>query len=158
MTKQSTNKEYLSEEKFKLLTVELENLKSVQRKKIAEELEFAKGLGDLSENAEYHEAREAQAALEDRILQLESILANAEIVAAHHSDVVEVGSTVHIKKTGDKVERVYNIVGSEEVDTAAGKISFKSPLGQALLGRKKGEEFKFETPTGVVKYTVVSID
>ncbi len=158
MSKNPNNKEYLSKEKFKLLTAELEDLKTVKRKKIAEELEFAKGLGDLSENAEYHEAREAQATLEDRILQLESILANAEIVAKHHSDVVEVGSVVHVKKTGDKAERIYTIVGSEEADTATGKISFKSPIGQALLGKKKGEEFKFKTPAGEAKYTVVSID
>lgn len=158
MTNNSNTKEYLSKEKFKALTVELEELKTVKRKQIAEELEFAKGLGDLSENAEYHEAREAQATLEDRILQLESILANAEIVGKHHSNVVEVGSVVHIKKAGDKAERVYNIVGSEEADTATGKISFKSPLGQALLGKKKGEEFKFKTPAGEAKYTVVSIE
>jgi transcription elongation factor GreA len=158
MVKNPNNKEYLSKEKFKVLTSELENLKTVKRKQIAEELEFAKGLGDLSENAEYHEAREAQATLEDRILQLESILANAEIVAKHHSDVVEVGSVVHIKKTGDKAERVYHIVGSEEADTATGKISFKSPLGQALLGKKKGEDFKFKTPSGEAKYTVVSVE
>lgn len=152
------NKEYLSKEKFKILTEELKDLKTVKRKKIAEELEFAKGLGDLSENAEYHEAREAQASLEDRILQLESILSNAEIVVTHHSDKVEVGSVVNVKKTGDKVEKKYSIVGSEEADTATGKISFKSPLGQALLGKKKGEEFKFKTPTGEAKYTVVSIE
>ena len=152
------NKEYLSKEKFNLLKSELEELKTVKRKQIAEELEFAKGLGDLSENAEYHEAREAQAALEDRILQLESILANAEIVTTHHSNQVEVGSVVHVKKAGEKAERVYTIVGSEEADTAAGKISFKSPLGQALLGKKKGEEFKFNTPAGEAKYTVVSIE
>lgn len=158
MTNNSNNKEYLSKEKFKALTVELEELKTVKRKQIAEELEFAKGLGDLSENAEYHEAREAQATLEDRILQLESILANAEIVGKRHSNIVEVGSVVHIKKSGDKAERVYNIVGSEEADTATGKISFKSPLGQALLGKKKGEEFKFKTPAGEAKYTVVSIE
>lgn len=158
MSHNSHTKEYLSKEKFKLLTTELEELKTVKRKQIAEELEFAKSLGDLSENAEYHEAREAQAALEDRILQLEGILANAEIVAAHHSNQVEVGSIVHVKKTGDKAEKVYTIVGSEEADTKTGKISFKSPLGQALLGKKKGEEFKFKTPAGEAKYTVVSIE
>ena len=152
------NKEYLSKEKFDQLTKELESLKSEKRKEIADKLEFAKGLGDLSENAEYHEAREAQATLEDRISQIESILSHAEIVSVHHSDVVEVGSVVHIKKKGDKTEKKYTIVGSEEADTASGKISFKSPLGEALLGRKKGEEFTFKTPVGEVKYTVVSID
>jgi transcription elongation factor GreA len=151
-------KEYLSKEKFDELTKELEDLKSVKRKDIADKLEFAKGLGDLSENAEYHEAREAQATLEDRIAQLEQILSHAEIVGVHHSDVVEVGSTVHIKKAGDKTERVYTIVGSEEADTASGKISFKSPLGQALLGKKKGDDFTFNAPSGSIRYTVVSIE
>ncbi len=151
-------KEYLSKEKFGQLKTELEELKSKKRKEIAEELEFAKSLGDLSENAEYHEAREAQAALEERIAQLESILANAEIVATHHSNIVEVGCVVNVQKVTDKTKRTYTIVGSEETDTAAGKISFKSPLGQALLGKKKGEEFTFKTPAGEMKYAVVSIE
>lgn len=154
----SANTEYLSKEKFKELTAELEELKTSKRKQIAEELEFAKSLGDLSENAEYHEAREAQAALEDRISQLESVLANAEIVSAHHSNTVEVGSVVHVQKSGDKAKKTYSIVGSEEADFASGKISFKSPLGQALLGKKKGEQFNFKTPAGEVKYTVISIE
>lgn len=157
-TNAHANKEYLSKEKFSQLTTELENLKFTKRKEVAEELEFAKSLGDLSENAEYHEAREAQAALEDRISQLESILANAEIVATHHSSVVEVGSVVNVQKISDKTKKTYTIVGSEETDTAAGKISFKSPLGQALLGKKKGDEFTFKTPVGEVKYAVVSIE
>lgn len=154
----SGNKEYLSKEKFGQLKTELEHLKTAKRKEIAEELEFAKSLGDLSENAEYHEAREAQAALEDRISQLESILANAEIVDTHHSSQVEVGSVVHVQKKGDKAKKVYSIVGSEEADFPTGKISFKSPLGQALLGKKKDEEFTFKTPAGEVKYTVISIE
>ncbi len=151
-------KEYLTKEKHKELTIELEHLKTVRRKEIAEELEFAKSLGDLSENAEYHEARESQAALEDRISQLESILASAQIVKAHHSDTVDIGSTVHVKKVGDKTAKVYTIVGSEEADMAAGKISFKSPLGEAMLSKKKGDEFKFKSPVGEMKYTIVSIE
>jgi len=153
-----SNKEYLSKEKFKQLKAELEELKTSKRKEIADELEFAKSLGDLSENAEYHEAREAQAALEDRIATLESVLASAEIVGNHHSNFVEVGSTVNIKKAGDKVTKKYMLVGSEEADFAAGKISFKSPLGQAMMGKKKGEEFSFNAPAGVVKYTIVEIE
>lgn len=151
-------KEYLTKEKHKELTIELEHLKTVRRKEIAEELEFAKSLGDLSENAEYHEAREAQAALEDRIATLESVLASAEIVKAHSSNTVEIGSKVHVKKTGDKAEKIYMIVGSEEADMAAGKISHKSPLGEAMLGKKKGDEFTFKSPVGVMKYTIVSIE
>lgn len=153
-----STKEYLSKEKFKELTTELDELKTKKRKEIADELEFAKSLGDLSENAEYHEAREAQAALEDRIATLENILASAEIVGVHHTNKVEVGSKVHVKKTGDKATKTYILVGSEEADSLEGKISFKSPLGQALLGKKKDEEFTFNAPSGAVKYTVVEIE
>lgn len=153
-----STKEYLSKEKFKELTAELDELKTKKRKEIADELEFAKSLGDLSENAEYHEAREAQAALEDRIATLENILASAEIVAVHHTNKVEVGSKVHVKKAGDKATKIYILVGSEEADSLEGKISFKSPLGQALLGKKKDEEFTFNAPSGAVKYVVVEIE
>lgn len=150
-------KEYLTKEKFEELQKELQVLKTEKRKQIAEELEYAKSLGDLSENAEYHEAREDQAALEDRIAQLESILANADIVAVHHSNVVEIGSKVTVQKKGSKDQRVFIIVGSEEIDTTAGKISFKSPIGQVLLGKKKGDECEVKTPGGEVVYTIISI-
>lgn len=151
------NKEYLTKEKFEELEKELQILKTEKRTKIAAELEFAKSLGDLSENAEYHEAREEQAALEDRIAQLESILASAEIVAVHHTNTVEIGSKVTVEKKGTKDTKVLIIVGSEEVDMEAGKISFKSPLGAALLGKKKGEETTIKTPNGEVTYTVATI-
>lgn len=153
-----SQKEYLSKERFKELTAELDTLKTVKRKEIADELEYAKSLGDLSENAEYQEAREAQASLEDRINTIENVLSHAEIVAVHHSNVVEVGSRVNVRKNGDKEVKKYTMVGSEETDMASGKISFKSPLGSALMGRKKGEEFTFKTPGGVAKYTVVEIE
>ena len=153
-----SQKEYLTKERFKELTAELEQLKTVRRKEVAKELEYAKSLGDLSENAEYQEARESQAALEDRITTLENVLSHVEIVTAHHSNVVEVGSTVQVKKGSESANRTYTIVGSEESDMKTGKISFKSPLGHALMGKKKGETFTFSTPSGMVKYTVVSID
>lgn len=153
-----SQKEYLTKERFKELTAELEQLKTVKRKEIAKELEYAKSLGDLSENAEYQEAREAQGALEDRISTLENVLSHAEIVAVHHSNIVEVGSSVQVKKGTDSLVKTYIIVGSEESDMKTGKISFKSPLGHALMGKKKGESFTFQTPAGVAKYTVVSIE
>jgi transcription elongation factor GreA len=152
-----SQKEYLSKERFKELTEELKVLKTEKRKEIAKELEYAKSLGDLSENAEYQEARESQAALEDRITTLESVLSHAEIVAVHHSNIVEVGASVEVRRNGDPKTKKYTIVGSEESDMLAGKISFKSPLGHALMGKKKGDEFTFKTPAGVAKYTVVSI-
>ena len=153
-----TAKDYLSKAKYDELKSELELLKTVKRKEIAQDLEFAKALGDLSENAEYHEAREAQATLEDRISQIEDVLVNAHIVEAHHSDKVEIGSVVHIKTSISKTEKIYTIVGSEEADTLSGKISFKSPVGQALLGKKKGDKFKFSTPAGEAEYHVISIE
>lgn len=153
-----SQKEYLTKERFKELTGELEQLKTVKRKEVASELEYAKSLGDLSENAEYQEARESQAALEDRISVLESVLSHAEIVTKHHSDHVEVGSTVNVKKGTESSTKTYTIVGSEESDMLAGKISFKSPLGHALMGKKKSESFTFSTPSGTAKYIVVSIE
>jgi len=114
-------------------------------------------LGDLSENAEYHQARDDQARLADRISTIKTILQNAVIVKPHTSSSVEVGTTVVVKKKGDSAERTFQIVGSEEVDMAAGKISYKSPLGEALLGKKKGETSNFETPGGMTEYVIVKI-
>lgn len=152
------SKDYLSKTKHEELKKELEFLKTVKRKEIAQDLEFAKALGDLSENAEYHEAREAQAALEDRIAQVENVLVNAQIIDTHHSDKVEIGSVVHVKISVSKTEKVYTLVGSEEADMVTGKISFKSPVGQALLGKKKGDKFKFQTPAGEAEYHIISIE
>ncbi len=149
--------EYLTKEKFEELKSELETLKSVKRKEIAESLEYAKSLGDLSENAEYQQARELQASTEDRISKLESILKTAVIVALHHSDKVEIGSTVTVQKEGEKDKKIYKVVGTEEADSAQGKISHVSPLGAALMGKKKGEAFKFSTPKGAANYKVVDI-
>src|ERR1700733_7675020 len=137
------HKEYLTKEKLKELEAELHALKTVRRKEVAESLEAAKSLGDLSENAEYQEARELQATIEERIMKLEGIVKNAVIVERHHSDSVDIGSSVMVKKDGDKAERSYTIVGSEEADMASGKISYVSPLGKALMGKKKGDVFTF---------------
>ncbi len=138
---------YLSEEKYNALQTELVDLKTRARKEIAEQLEFSKSLGDLSENAEYHEARDRQADTEDRIASLEDILKRAKIVSAHHSLAVEVGSMLSIKKP-DGGEQDVTIVGSEEADVARGLVSHLSPLGAALLGHKKGDEVTVRTPKG----------
>lgn len=152
-----TSGEYLTKEKFEELKQELDTLKSTKRKEIADSLEYAKQLGDLSENAEYQQAREMQATTEERIAKLESILKSAVIVALHHSDKVEIGSTVVVVKEGDKEKKNFKIVGSEEADTLQGKISYVSPLGSALMGKKKGESFSFSTPKGSVHYKIVDI-
>jgi len=150
-------KEYLTQEKFNELQAELHNLKTVKRKEIAEHLEHARSLGDLSENAEYHEAREDQAQAEARILQLESILKNAVIVTHKTGDIVEMGSKVTVIKQGESSETIFILVGSEEADISVGKISHNSPLGAALFGKKKGETFAFESPKGSVKYKIVDV-
>jgi transcription elongation factor GreA len=149
-------KEYVSREKYQELQKELETLMHVRRKEIAEKLEAAKALGDLSENAEYHAAREEQAGLEERIMELEQILKNAQIVSKSKKDSVGIGSKVTIEKGGKKLQ--YAIVGSEEADVAAGKISNKSPLGESLIGKKKGDAFSYSTPAGEMHGTLVEIE
>jgi len=151
------NHEYLTQEKFDTLSKELEYLKHEKRTEIARSLEYAKSLGDLSENAEYHEARDSQAAVEDRINYLEVILRNATIVSTHNTDAVAIGTVVTVERTNDKSKRIFTFVGSEETDAALGKISIKSPLGLAALGKKKGEPFSFSTPAGTVTYKIIDI-
>lgn len=150
--------EYLSKEKYAEVTAELHELKTVRRKEIAQALEYARSLGDLSENAEFNKAREDQAVVEDRIAQIENVLANAEIIKAHHSSTVEVGTKIHLLKKGEKKEEVYMIVGSEEVDIASSKISLKSPIGAAVLGKKQGDTVMVKTPKGMVEYTISKIE
>lgn len=147
--------EYLTQEKFDEFTKELGELKSVKRREVAESLEYAKSLGDLSENAEYHEARDAQATIEDRIAKLESLLKNAVIVSENKSGTIGVGSVVVVERAGKKSE--FTIVGSEESDVSTNKISVKSPFGQAILGKKKGDDFSFDAPSGKISYKVVEV-
>lgn len=149
--------EYLTLEKKVELENELNQLKTVRRKEIADALEYAKSLGDLSENAEYHQAREDQANCEDRIAHVEQILKNAVVMDKHHAGHVEVGTTVTVTKKGEKEERQFTLVGSEEADSVNGKISNESPIGEALLGKSKGDSVTFSTPKGEVTYTIKSI-
>jgi len=148
---------YITEEKKQSLIEELNNLKTVKRKEILESLEAAKALGDLSENAEYHQAREDQGKTEDRINQIEYMLQSAVVVKKHHSTKVEIGTTVDVKKEGSKETTTYSIVGAEEADMSKNKISNKSPLGEALFGKSKGDSVSITTPKGLVKYTIVNI-
>lgn len=151
-----TTKEYLSREKYNELKEELDFLMHVRRKEIAEALEAAKALGDLSENAEYHSAREAQAGVEERIMIVEEILKNAVIIGSKHkTDVVDIGSVVSVKR--GKETREYTIVGSEETNVLSGKISNKSPLGEAMMGKKKDDKFTFITPKGDESCQIIEI-
>jgi transcription elongation factor GreA len=152
------NKHYLSNEKFKELEGELKFLRTVRRKEIADSLEFAKSLGDLSENAEYQEAREEQAKVEDRIATIEILLKDAQIVEDHHSVVAELGSVVIVKNEKDASIQRYHIVGSSEANIKNNKISNESPMGKALQGKRKGDVFNVATPRGPMKYSVVNIE
>ena len=147
--------EYLTKEKFDEFTNELAELKGKRRKEVAESLEYAKSLGDLAENAEYHEARDVQATIEDRIAKLEELLKTASIVSSHDTNVVNIGSIVTVEK--DKEKFIYTIVGSEEANVIGNKISIKSPFGQAILNKKKGETFSFQAPAGELTYKVTDI-
>ena len=153
----STEREYLTKEKFKELQKELVYLNTVKRKEIADALEYAKSLGDLSENQEYQEARDSQAVLEDRISRLEQILKSAAIVSAQSTNVVSVGSVITVEKESDNSKKSYTIVGSEEADAAKGLISTRSPLGSGAMGKAKGDSFSFKTPSGMMSYKIIDI-
>lgn len=149
---------YLTSEKFEELKKELEHLKTVRRKEVAESLEYARSLGDLSENAEYQEARDMQSAIEERIMHLEQVMKEAKIVAHDKKgDVVGLGSIVTIKKNKERTEHEYTIVGSEEANIHEHKLSYLSPLGEALMGKVKGDEFTFDTPTGTQAYKILKV-
>lgn len=148
---------YLSQDKYDELSDELNHLKMVERKQVAEQLEYAKSLGDLSENAEYNEARDKQADIEDRIGQIENILKTAKIISASkNKDQVNVGSVVVLSKKGGGNQE-YTIVGSEEASIMDNKISHLSPLGSAVINKKKGEKVMVSTPKGDVEYTIIEI-
>jgi transcription elongation factor GreA len=152
-------KELITKERKAELEAELRHLEGTERKEIIESLEFAKSLGDLSENAEYHQAREAQGRLEDRVREIKRILKDAEVVSAKHKgDIVGIGSTVTVVKKGSKEKKTFVVVGEGEADMAAGKISYQSPLGGALFGRKKKEDVSFEGPAGIIEYTILDIE
>lgn len=147
--------EYVSEEGLEKLKQELHELKTKKRKEIAARLEHAKTLGDLSENAEYQEAKEEQSLLETQIAELEEMVRNAVLIKGHRTDEITVGSTVLVRS--DRGEESYTIVGSEEANPAEGKISNESPLGKAFLGHRSGDTVEVKTPAGSIVYQVVEI-
>jgi len=150
-------KHYLTAEKRRELELELEHLQNVKRLEILGVLEFAKSLGDLSENAEYHQAREEQRKLEERIYTIQNVLKLATTVFPNKTDCVDIGSSVTVCKEGDKKDKIYQIVGSEESDMKQGKVSHRSPIGAALIGCRKGESVTFKTPAGSVTYKIILI-
>ena len=149
--------DYITKEKRHALEIELKELKGPKRKEILEALEYAKSLGDLSENAEYHQAREDQGKLEARIVKIEQILQSSQTVKGGGGEIIEIGSKVVVQKEGTKEEKNYVIVGSEEADMKTGKISNHSPVGTALFGKKKGDSVSLKTPSGLVNYKIINV-
>ncbi|MEK9174648.1 MAG: transcription elongation factor GreA [Patescibacteria group bacterium] len=152
---------YVSQEDLENSKKELQELRTVKRQEIAKRIEEAKSLGDLSENAEYLESREAQAFNEGRIRELEELVKNAVIIDENKNKTgakttVEVGDTIEVKnEKGEKM--TYTIVGSNGTDPAQNKISNESPLGRAFLFRIPGEEVEAITPRGKLKYKILAI-
>ena len=144
----------LTPEGKQALMKELEELKS-RRGAIAEKIANARDYGDLSENAEYDAAREEQGQVESRISEIEEILLNADIIKAKKSSKIQVGSTVELSTNGTKA--TYTIVGPVEADPMNGKVSDKSPIGQALIGKKLGDKVTIKMPKGEIDYKVVGL-
>ena len=149
----------LTQEGYDNLEKELEYLTTEKRAEIAERIKVALGFGDLSENSEYDEAKNAQAANETKIAELENKLRYAKIIDESEIDTktVQVGNTVKVLDIEFNEEETYTIVGSTEVDLAQNKISNESPIGAALMGAKKGQVVEAQAPAGVIKYKIVSI-
>ncbi|WP_317854893.1 transcription elongation factor GreA [Chakrabartyella piscis] len=144
---------------LKKLEEELENLKIVRRKDVAEKIKEARGQGDLSENAEYDSAKEEQAEIEARIVVLEKMLRNAEVIDDEEvsADVVSLGATVDVYDVEFDELMTYTIIGSAEADPMNGRISNESPVGMALLGHKVGEKLSIDTPDGEAIFEVRGI-
>lgn len=149
----------LTKEGLEKLERELDDLKSVHRREVNDRIRQAKEFGDLSENAEYEDAKQEQAFIEGRILKLESMIRNARLIneAEYAADEVHLGSVVKVKDLKGGAGFEFSIVGSAEADPVNQRISNESPLGRALIGHKKGETVDVSTPRGVVKYKIEGI-
>lgn len=156
------------EEKKTLLTYkglkeyqdELDNLKSVRRAEVAQKIKEAREQGDLSENAEYDAAKDEQRDIETRIEEIEALLKNVEVVTDDDvdSDKVSVGSKVKVRDVEENEDMIFTIVGTAQANSLEGKISNESPLGMALLGKKKNKVVEVDSPVGVLKYKILSIE
>ena len=148
----------LTRESYDAKVKELEQLKTTGRDEIAERIKVARSFGDLSENSEYDEAKNAQAFLEGRILQLEQQIRTAQVIEKSAKDRVDVGSTVVIEDMEEHLQEKVTIVGSTESNPFEGRISNESPVGRALMGAKAGDTVEAEAPNGVLKYKVIRIE
>lgn len=149
----------VSHEGLSKLQQELEHLKTVKRKEVAQAIQKARAYGDLSENSEYDEAKNEQAEIEGKIAHLEETLENAIVLDDSElgTDKVNVGNKVTVHNIDDGEETEYKIVSTAEADPMMFLISDDSPLGKALIGQKKGDSINVETPMGIVKYTITNI-
>lgn len=149
----------LTDDGLKKLENELEELKTVKRKEIAEKIKVALSFGDLSENSEYDEAKNDQAMVEARIATIEAMLKNAKLIDESEltNETVHVGSKVTVKNISKGTQNVYKIVGPSEANPREGRISDESPVGKGLLGGKLNEKISIETPAGTMEYEIVEI-
>jgi transcription elongation factor GreA len=150
------NKQFVTSEGFEKLKAELNLLKTEKRRELATRIQEAKELGDLSENAEYQEAKNEQSFVEGRIVELEIMIKNAEVIQPTSSTVVQVGSRVSISIAGKNQD--FHIVGSNEADPAQGRISNESPLGQAFLGHQVGDIATVKTPRGPIEAKILKVE
>ena len=150
---------YLTKEGLEKIENEVDELKSVKRREVAERIKHALAFGDISENSEYDEAKNEQAAMEERIGKLENTLRNAVIISEEDIslETVSVGNKVTLKDMEFDEEVEYSIVGSAEADPYEGRISNESPVGSALIGSEVGEIIEVKVPDGIMKYEVLSI-
>lgn len=147
---------YMTAEGLDKLKSELEYLKTSRRRELAQRIETAKNMGDLSENAEYHDAKDALSFVEGRVREIEDMLKNASVISSDsQGDKVRIGTTVEVEVRG--VKKTYKIVGASEANPIEGLISNESPLGSAFLGQSVGQSFEVETPGGTTTYKVLSI-
>jgi transcription elongation factor GreA len=152
-----THKEIrLTKEGKAKLESELEHLTTIRRPEVAEKIKRAREMGGTENNAEYDEAKNEQAFVEGKILTLENVLWNATVVDSSSSEVVDLGNKVLIQNQDGKIE-LYSIVGSAEANPVDGKISDESPVGQALIGKKPGDEIEVKTPAGILKLLILEI-
>lgn len=147
--------QYVSQDGLDKLRAELQELKSVRRKDAVVKIETAKALGDLSENADYHEAKNELAFIDGRIQEIDETLKNISIIEEGASSVVRIGSSLDVESKGTR--KTFRIVGSNEADPTQGLISNESPLGAAFLGHAKGERVEVTTPAGTQTYTILSV-
>lgn len=149
--------QYLTQDKFEELKNELKVLQEEKIPGLAKRIDDARQMGDLSENAEYHQAREDLAWAQSRVSQIKQILDSAQIINDNNSSVlINVGSSIVVENEGKKKE--YTIVGAQEADPVAGKISNESPLGSAFLGKKKGDKVVVKLPAGEKEFKIISVN